>query len=326
MNIFKSIIFWLKAARAHTLPMSFMSWLVVFCFGYKAGGSVVLGILALIGVMMAHLGVNLIDDYFDFKNEVRTIKSSDEKKSIKMQKGKCKYLIDGKATLNQLLCVIIGVFTFAALIGLVLTIVCGWPVVAIAVFASFFCLLYPKLTYWGLSELAVGMTFAPLLFAGTYFVMTGHFSLNIILISISTGLLTVGLLHTHALMDFDFDVKDRKRTLCTILKTKYNGLFALGAMMGIAYINIIAGVLLHIFSYQTLITFITLPLAIALYYLMKLGIDHPEIVPERKFWMGPMDNWEDIKAANADSFMLKFYISRNIMMFFSILLCIGIMI
>jgi 1,4-dihydroxy-2-naphthoate octaprenyltransferase len=155
--------------------------------------------------------------------------------------------------------------------------------------------------------------------------MTGHLSLNIMLMSISTGLLTVGLLHTHALMDFDFDIKDKKRTLCTILKTKNNALLSLGIMMAIAYINIIVGILLNLFSYNTLLTFITLPLAISLYYLMKLGIDHPEIIPERKFWMGPMDNWAEVKAANAESFMLKFYISRNIMMFFAIFLCIGIL-
>ena len=116
--------------------------------------------------------------------------------------------------------------------------------------------------------------------------MTGHFSLSIMLVSISTGLLTVGLLVTHALMDFDFDIKDKKKTLCTILKTKYNALLALGIMMGIAYINIIVGVLLHIFSAHTLLTFITLPLAIVLCFLMKLGIEHPEIVPEKKILDG----------------------------------------
>ena len=65
MKFFSTIYFWLKAARLHTLPMSFMSWLVVFCWCAKLGGNISLGILALIGVMLAHLGVNLIDDYFE---------------------------------------------------------------------------------------------------------------------------------------------------------------------------------------------------------------------------------------------------------------------
>lgn len=326
MKFFNTIIFWLKAARVHTMPMSFMSWLVVFCWAIKQGGSLFLGILALIGVMLAHLGVNLIDDYFDYKREVGTIKSSDEKKSIKMQKGKCKYLIDGKATLNQALIVIFVYFGLAALIGLYLLIVCGWQVAAIAAVAAVFCLLYPYLTYWGLSEFAVGMTFGPMLFAGVSFVMLGYFSKDILLLSISTGLLTIGLLHTHALMDYDFDIKDNKKTLCTILGSKQNGLLALGVMMAVAYINMGVGIYLRIFPFLTILTFFTIPLAVVLYNLMKLNIEHPEFVPERKFWMGPMENWEEIKANNAQNFMLKFYISRNIMMFFTILLCIGLII
>jgi len=325
MRFLNTIVFWLKAARVHTLPMSFMSWLVVFCWAVVRGGNVFFGVLALIGVMFAHLGVNLIDDYFDFKREVGTIKSSEEKKSIKMQKGKCKYLIDGKATLNQALMVVFIYFGLASLIGLFLLIFCGWQVALIAIIAAVFCLLYPYLTYWGLSEVAVGMTFAPLLFAGTSFVMLGYISRDILLLSISTGLLTVGLLHTHALMDYDFDIEDKKKTLCTILGSKKASLIALGLMMAGAYVNIAVGVLLGMFPLATILTFITIPLAVVLYKLMKLNIEHPEVVPERKPWMGPMDNWEEIKVNNAQSFMLRFYISRNIMMFFTILLCIGIL-
>lgn len=326
MKIFSTIFFWLKAARLHTLPMSFMSWLVVFCWSFKQGGNILLGVLALVGVMLAHLGVNLIDDYFDYKKEVGTIKSTDEKKSIKMQKGKCKYLIDGKATLSQLLLVIIIYFGLASLIGLYLLIVCGWPVAAIASLGAVFCLLYPFLTYWGLGEVAVGMTFAPLLFAGTSFVMLGYVSLTILLLSISTGLLTVGLLHTHALMDYDCDVKDKKKTLCTLSGSKKNALIELGLMMGLAYVNILLGVVLGLFPVATLATFITAPLAIVLYQLMKLNIEHPEVIPERKFWMGPMDNWNEIVKNNAQNFMLRFYISRNIMMFFTVILCFGVLI
>jgi len=326
MKFFNTILFWLKAARVHTMPMSFMSWLVVFCWAIKHGGNVAFGILALIGVMLAHLGVNLIDDYFDYKREARTIKISNEKQSIKMQKGKCKYLIDGKATLNQTLFVIFVYFGLASLIGLYLLIACGWQVALVAAIAAVFCLLYPFLTYWGLSEFAVGMTFAPLLFAGVFFVMLGYISKDIILLSISTGLLTVGLLHTHALMDYDCDVRDNKKTLCTILGSKHASLIALGLIMAFAYINIALGVLLGKFPLATIATFLTIPLAVTLYKLMKLNNEHPEIVPERKAWMGPMENWEEIKANNAQNFMLKFYISRNIMMFFTILLCLGLLI
>jgi len=326
MKILNKIEFWLKAARVHSLPMSFMSWLVVFCWAIKDNGNIFLGVIALIGIMFAHLGVNLIDDYFDFKDEIKKIKTSEDKKNINMQKGKCQYLIDGTATLNQTLAVVIIYFSLAAIIGLVLTLVCGFKVAIIAAISSIFCLLYPKLSYYGLSEFAVGITFSPLLFAGTYFVMTGHLSLNILLLSISTGLLTIALLHTHSLMDYDFDIKVGKKTLCTVLGSKYKAFIALVVMVIAAYINIAVGIVLKIFPIQLIITFLTIPLAIILFYQMKQHIDHPEIVPVRTFWMGPMENWQSIKDTNAESFMLMFYIARNVMMFFSILLCIGILV
>lgn len=326
MKILNRVSFWLKAARAHTLPMSFMSWLVVFCWSLKFDGNVFYGVLALIGVMFAHLGVNLIDDYFDFKREVATITSSDEMKSIKMQKGKCKYLIDGEATLNQTLFVVFVYFALAALIGLFLFASCGWPVAVIALIAAVFCLLYPFLTYCGLAEVAVGMTFAPLLFAGTSFVMLGYISKYALLLSVSTGLLTVGLLHTHALMDYDFDLKDKKKTLCTILGSKHAALNALGVMMALAYINIAVGVYLKIFPALTILTFLTAPHAVALLWAMRLYIEQPRVAVERKFWMGPMEHWDDIKANNAQGFMLRFYIARNIMMFFTLLLCLSLLI
>lgn len=325
MKVFKNINFWLKAARLHTLPMSFMSWLVVFCWGLKQGGNVIYGFLSLFGVMFAHLGVNLIDDYFDFKKELGKEPSPDAMQSIKMQKGKCKYLIDGEATLNQTLLAIFVFFGLATLIGLFLTVVCGWPVAAIALVASAFCLLYPFLTYWGLGELAVGMTFAPLLFLGVSFVMLGSVSLVVIPLSISTGLLTVGLLHTHALMDFDYDIENNKKTLCTFLGTKMRSLVALGLMMALAYANLIMGVYYGIFPNFSLITLLTIPLAVTLCALFYSDFKTPEKLHTKKTWMGPMENWDEIVKNNADKFMLKFYISRNIMMFFTLLFCVGIL-
>lgn len=326
MKIFERIIFWLKAARVHTLPMSFMSWLVVFCFALKFGGNIYNGILALFGIMFAHLGVNLLDDCLDYKREVGTIKSSEEKKSIKMQKGKCKYLIDGQATLRQAFCVTLIYFELALIIGIILFAAVGWQVGAIAAIAALLCALYPFLTYWGLSEIAVGLTFAPLLFAGVSYVMLGFISDEALLLSISTGLLTVGLLHTHALMDYDFDIIDKKKTLCTISGSKRNALLLLGAMMILAYLNIEIWVKLEVFSLWTLLPFLTVGLAMGLYRQMKLAVEHPEVIPERKFWMGPMENWQEIVSNNAQSFMLRFYISRNLMMFFTLLLCLAILI
>lgn len=324
MQFINTIVFWLKAARIHTIPMSFMSWLVVFCWAASIGGNIFLGILALIGIIFAQLGVNLIDDCFDYKKELAKTKNPEEVKKIKMQDSKCQYLIDGKTTLKKAFIVSFLYFVIASIIGLTLLILCGWQVALITFIAGLLCIFYPFLTYTYLGEFAVFMTFAPLLFAGVSFVMLGYFTKEILILSVSTGLLTVGLLHTHALLDFDFDIGNNKKTFCTFLANKKNSLAALAIMMAVAYINIILCIFLGILPVASIITFITIPLAVTLYKFMKLNIENPQIISERKFWMGPMENWEELKKINAHNFTLKIYLSRNIMMFFTILLCISL--
>lgn len=317
-KIAQSIMFWLKAARIHSLPMAVMSWAVVFCFALKDGGNAFLGVLALVGILFAQLGVNLGDDYMDFKRDAQTIKAN--------QKGKCEYLLQGKTTINTVFGVVIFYFTVAFVIGLYLTLVCGWQAAAIAFVAGILCLLYPKLTYIGLGEAAVALTFAPLLFLGTYFVMTGSYSLTPLAISVSTGILTVVLLHVHTLMDFDFDIKENKKTLCAMLKSKEKSLHALGAMLILAYLNIAVLTALKIIEPKFLLTFLSLPMALGLYKLMKAYVENPQAPVCKKFWMGPIEYWSDIEKNSAQNFMIRFYLARNLMTAFSLLVCAAVFI
>ena len=317
-NIFERIIFWLKASRVHSLPMALMSWFVVFCFALEDGGNILNGLLALAGVLFAQLGVNLGDDYVDYISEAGTIQAR--------QKGKCEYLLDGSASINQVLGVVIFYFAAAFFIGLYLTFVCGWQPAAIAFAAGVICLLYPRLTYFGLGELAVGITFAPLLFMGTYFVMCGEFALVPVLVSVSTGLLTVVLLHVHTLMDYDFDVKENKKTLCAILGSKEKAFYALVIMLVLAYANIFALMCSGVLPLKFLVTFLTLPMSIGLVVLMKKFVEGDTSVLSRKWWMGPIEQWRDIEKKNAQNFMIRFYLARNLMGAFSFLVCVAILI
>lgn len=317
-RFFDRIIFWLKASRVHSLPMALMSWSVVFCFALEDGGNILNGLLALVGVLFAQLGVNLGDDYVDYISEAGTIQAR--------QKGKCEYILDGSVSINQVLGVVVFYFAAAFVIGLYLTFVCGWQPAAIAFAAGVICLLYPRLTYFGLGELAVGITFAPLLFMGTYFVMCGEFSLVPVLVSVSTGLLTVVLLHVHTLMDYDFDIRENKKTLCAILGSKMKSFYALVIMLILAYANIFALMCSGVLPLKFLITFLTLPMSVGLVVLMKKFVEGDTSILLRKWWMGPIELWEDIEKKNAQNFMIRFYLARNLMGAFSFLVCVAILI
>jgi 1,4-dihydroxy-2-naphthoate octaprenyltransferase len=311
-----SIIFWLKAARVYTMPMTIMSWLVVFVWGLSDDGNILLGILTLIGILLAHLGTNLFDDYLDYKKGVENIQNLKEK---------CWYLKSGEATLAQTLFVVCIYFGLAALIGLFLTWKIGIGVAVIAFLAGILCLFYSPCTYIGLGEVLVGLLFSPFLYLGTYYVMTHGFSKELMLIAISTGLLVVAVLYTHMIIDFDSDKADNKITLCRIFRTKENSLYILTAMLILAYVNIGVLIWLKILSLEFLLVFLSLPNAYELVRLMVIHVFEPaDTITEKTFWMGPIDSWEDIKdVPQTRNFKMRICTSINLMAAFSLLICLA---
>ncbi len=311
-----TIIFWLKAARVYTMPMTIMSWLIVFVWALSDGGNIPLGILTLFGILLAHLGTNLFDDYLDYKKGVENVQNLKEK---------CWYLKSGEATLPQTLAVVCIYFGFAALIGLVLTLKVGIGVAIIAFLAGILCLFYSPCTYIGLGEVLVGLLFSPFLYLGTYYVMTHGFSKELMLVAISTGLLVVGVLYTHMIIDFDNDKKDNKITLCRILKNKKNSLILLTLMTVGAYVNIGILIWLKILSLKFLLVFLSLPNAYELIRLMIIHVYEPiDTITEKTFWMGPIDSWEEIKdIPQTRNFKMRICTSINLVTAFSLLICLA---
>ena len=62
--------------------MTIMSWLVVYVYSLFNAGNSVYGILAFIGICLAHLATNIFDDYFDYKSLIRQV-GFDKKEYLK---------------------------------------------------------------------------------------------------------------------------------------------------------------------------------------------------------------------------------------------------
>ena len=142
------IWFWLKNSRIFSLPMAILSWLVIFIYALKNGGNILNGIVALIGISFAQLATNLFDDYIDYKNLPPN-----------SQQAKCSYIKEGKATLKDVLKVVIFYLSISCLTGLFLLFRCGLSVIWLALIGGIIVLLYSKLSQKGFSEVAVGITF-----------------------------------------------------------------------------------------------------------------------------------------------------------------------
>ena len=69
----KQTITLLECSRIFSLPMTILSWLIVFTYATIDSGNIFYGLIALAGLSFAHLGTNLIDDFFDYKFLIKQV-------------------------------------------------------------------------------------------------------------------------------------------------------------------------------------------------------------------------------------------------------------
>ena len=319
MNIIKKTIFWLNCARVYSLPITVLNWIVIFTYAIKHSGSKLLGLIALVGISLVHMATNLIDDYFDYKI---LIKDEDFIKSA--QNCKCAYLKTGQATVKELRNTILIFLFIAAVIGGILFFTSGYFVALLALVGLLIALTYQKFSLNGLGEVLVIMAYGPLLYEGTYYVMTSKFSIEVLLLSLACAFFTNTILYAHMLMDFDGDECSHKQTLCRLLKTKSKALnfILVFYICGFAFMGYMSYLTRN---YYYLLTLLTIPLIFDLYKNLKNYNKDKNDLPEIKIWHYPLDNWEKIKTTADAPFYFRFFYSRNIVTFFMILTCIAIL-
>lgn len=292
-KIYKRFLFWFKASRGYSLPMSIISWLIIFIYALKFhNGSLFDGILGLIGIVFAHLGTNLFDDYIDFKD------------NVPKQKYKSTYIDNKETNLKTIFKMVCYYFSIPTLIGLFFTIKFGFVIPIIAIFVGVLSLLYPKINHIGLGELVVGTIFGPVLFYGVYFVMTGQlYNFKILPLSFCVFIFTILVLDVHAYMDYDTDIQAKKRTLCTILKSKKKAYWAIYVLICSGYLLTLFLITNKIISNWGFLTFLTIPQAYKL--LKSLKIYNPK---------------------DENGFIINFIMARNLTIAYEILLILGIVI
>ncbi|MBQ4123492.1 prenyltransferase [bacterium] len=315
---------WLIALRVYSLPISIMSWFVPFLYGQFDGGNFVYGIIALIGVVLVHLGANLFDDIIDYTLTKRRIDNGLQDE-FNFQHGKCICLFDGSLSLKQYFIACFILFLTALIIALFFVSLWGVKLIPIIVTAAILCLLYPILGSLGFGEIIIAIIFSPLLYSGTYFVMTGKFSSAILFLSVPTGLLSVAVLHTHMLLDYKFDSKNRKITLCRLSGSQNNAYILLCLIIFSTYLSVILFSLFGYINYIYMFVLLTLPTAYTLLKVMYYHIKNPEIEIKPNIFMGSLKGLEKVDG-NQRGFLMKFFIVRNLLSLFTLLLSILIVI
>jgi 1,4-dihydroxy-2-naphthoate polyprenyltransferase len=203
---------WWLAIRPATLTASAAPVLVgtgaAWADGAFAPGP---ALAALIGAFLLQIGANFANDVFDFE---RGADSAD-------RLGPQRATHQGWVTAAQMKRAMWLAFAGAMVIGLYLTYVAGWPVLALGLLSIAAAYLYtggPKpYGYLGLGDLAVFVFFGFGAVAGTYFVQAHAVSKLALYASVPIGALATAILVVNNLRDIETDARAGKNTLAVRL-------------------------------------------------------------------------------------------------------------
>lgn len=163
--------------------------------------------LAFVGLLLAHISVNVLNDYFDYKSGV------DLATRRTPFSGGSGILPLGLLRPGQVFWLGLTAFLLAIPIGVYFVVVSGWLLLPLLLVGAACILLYtPLLLRVGWPEWAPGVGLGTLPVLGVYFIMTGTYAPAVVA-SIPSGILVHNLLLLNEFPDIEADKKGRRKTL-----------------------------------------------------------------------------------------------------------------
>jgi 1,4-dihydroxy-2-naphthoate octaprenyltransferase len=239
---------WLMLPRFQFLPLTvIMVSLGTAIAAYEGHFHLGHFLLAMIGSLLVHMTVNVINDYHDY---VDGIDLNTQRTPFSGGSGvlPSNLLKPKQAFWFATVCLLI-----AMLIGFYFVMVKGWllfPLLLVSGFSAYFYNVY--LAKWHMGEIFAGLCFGPLLVLGSYYVQAGNYSWETLVASLAPGILTSNLLFLNEFPDWEADQKGGRRHFVISLGKK-DARYLFVAFLIASYLCIIAGVLTKMMPTLTLI-------------------------------------------------------------------------
>lgn len=262
---------WILAIRPPTLtaavaPVVVGSAVAVREHAFAAGPA----LAALIGALAIQAGANLANDLSDFRRGADTIH----------RLGPPRVTQRGLLTERQVASGVVAAFLFATLMGLYLTWVAGWAVIAIGLASMAAAVAYTggpwPFGYRALGELFTFLFFGVVAVVGTYYVQAQEVTASALAASLPVGFTVTAILVVNNVRDIDTDRAAGKRTLAVVLgRTRARVFFV--AIMAAAYLSAAALCVFGGFPWWTLLAWLSAPLAVAPAEAVLSRVDGPSL-------------------------------------------------
>lgn len=174
-------------------------------------------VLLVLGLVLAHTGSNLVNDFWDHRHGI------DTEDSPRVNYGP--HPLSGEGSLyREFVVITLAILALATAIGVYLTIASGPEVLIFALTGAALLLLYSggpfPLKYIGLGEIAVFFIWGPLMIGGTYYVLAEELRGWVLLASVPYGLGVTSVLFGKHLDKLGFDKSKGIRTAPIVLGDK----------------------------------------------------------------------------------------------------------
>ena len=281
----------------------------------------------------AHTGLNLLDDYFDYTKGAVAKREALIDGGFRARLLKCSYIESGEASAQETRRVGWSFIAFALMCGVVILVLglifLNYDWRYLATFTGLGLVLgvmYAgpplRLSYHGFGELVIGVVFGALIAIPAYYVCTSQINLGIVLASIPCGLLTMNIVNTHAIMDFESDKAADRTTFVVLLGSKMAGFWVDIVLLVASYACVIVGVLLGVLPIPVLLVVVTTPVAFGFLRLVRLYVLKPDQEEQPRWWMGKFKLWDAYKQAGVEWFMLRWALARNLLIQFVLIVAV----
>lgn len=246
---------WGLAIRPRTLPAAAAGVMMGSALAWHDGFfRLDAALVCLFAALLLQIGSNLANDVFDFERGTDTPE----------RLGPTRVTQAGLLTPVQVKFGMAVVFGLAALLGLYLAWLGGWPIIIIGIAAIISAIAYTggpfPIGYYGLGDIFVFIFFGLASVAGTYYVQAGFVSVAAWWMTIPPGLIITAILVVNNLRDLENDRKAGKRTLAVILGERITRAQYL-ICMTVAYLTLLFAVWIGVLPWMSMMAWVSLAIA-----------------------------------------------------------------
>jgi len=231
--------------------------------------------LAFLGALLAHISVNVLNDYFDYRSGV------DLKAKRTPFSGGSGILPAGLLSPRSVYLFGVACLLAVILIGIYFIYKYRLEILPVGILGVVVIYLYTthitKNTL--LCAIAPGLGFGPLMVLGTYFTQTGNYTLAAIMASMVPGFLISNLLLLNQFPDIEADMVASRRHL-PIAVGRQNSAKVYAGLISATYLWLISLVAFKVLPLTALLGLITLPLGLkAVRGVLKYSDDIDNLIP-----------------------------------------------